>query len=94
MLHYNVYSLCLYPSLSLSLFLSLSLSLTQVFDIVLNNYHKVVSNLDIFARVGKAIAHDEVTRFTIENGQLLVGDRVSDFDGTLRVEFAKVSYSV
>lgn len=62
----------------------------QIFDIVLNKRHRVVSNLDIFAKVGKAIAHDEVTRFTIENGQLLVGDQVSDFDGTLTVEFSKV----
>lgn len=62
----------------------------QVFDIVLNKRHRVVSNLDIFAKVGKAIAHDEITRFTIENGQLLVGDQVSDFDGTLTVEFSKV----
>ena len=62
----------------------------QVFDIVLNKRHRVVSNLDIFAKVGKAIAHDEVTRFTIDNGQLLVGDQVSDFDGTLTVEFSKV----
>ena len=61
-----------------------------MFDIVLNKRHKVVSNLDIFAKVGKAIAHDEITRFTIENGQLLVGDQVSDFDGTLTVEFSKV----
>ena len=62
----------------------------QIFDIVLNKRHKVVSNLDIYAKVGKAIAHDEVTRFTIENGQLLVGDQVSDFEGTLTVEFSKV----
>ena len=62
----------------------------QIFDIVLNKRHKVVSNLDIFAKVGKANAHDEVTKFTIENGQLLVGDQVSDFDGTLTVEFSKV----
>ena len=66
----------------------------QIFDIVLNKRHKVVSNLDIFAKVGKAIAHDEVTRFTIENGQLLVGDQVSDFDGTLTVEFSKVRIDV
>jgi hypothetical protein len=66
----------------------------QIFDIVLNKRHKVVSNLDIFAKVGKAIAHDEVTRFTIENGQLLVGDQVSDFDGTLTVEFSKVKIDI
>ena len=62
----------------------------QIFDIVLNKRHRVISNLDIFSKVGKAIAHDEVTRFTIENGQLLVVDQVSDFDGTLTVEFSKV----
>jgi len=61
-----------------------------VFDIVLNRQHVVVPRLDIFAKVGKAAAHDEVIPFSIGNGQLRVTGESSDFDGTLSVEFAKV----
>ena len=57
---------------------------------ILNKQHKVVSNLDIFARVGKAAGHDEVTAFKIQNGQLIVNEEASNFKGTLTVEFAKV----
>ena len=59
---------------------------------VLNHHHTVVPNLDIFAKVGKAAAHDELIPFTIENGQLLVGEDSSDFDGTLNIEFSKVLF--
>ena len=52
----------------------------------------MVPNLDIFAKVGKAAAHDELIPFTVENGQLLVGEDASDFDGTLNIEFSKVSF--
>lgn len=58
---------------------------------VLNKKHNVVSNLDIFAKVGKAAAHDEITKFKIQDGQLLVHEESSNFRGTLTVEFAKVS---
>ena len=40
--------------------------------------------------MGKAAAHDEVTHFTIEEGELLVNGESSVFKGTLTVEFAKV----
>lgn len=50
-----------------------------------------VSNLDIFAKVGKAAAHDELIPFTIESGQLLIGEDSSEFDGILTIEFSKVS---
>lgn len=64
----------------------------KVFDVVLNKQHTIIPNLDIFARVGKAAAHDEVTRFKILNGQLLVQEESSPFKGTLSVEFSKGSY--
>lgn len=57
---------------------------------VLNKKHKIVSDLDIFAKVGKAAAHDEVTKFKIQNGRLTVEDESSAFRGTLSVEFSKV----
>ena len=62
----------------------------QVFDVVLNRQHLVVPNLDIFAKVGGAAAHDEIVTFSVEKGQLLVGGETSDFGGVLSVEFAKV----
>lgn len=57
---------------------------------VLNKKHNIISDLDIFARVGRAAAHDEVTKFKISNGQLIVQEETSNFKGTLSVEFAKV----
>ena len=63
---------------------------SQVFDLVLNKEHVVVSDLDIFARAGGAAAHDEVTRFRIEDGQLEVMGEASEFGGVLSVEFSKV----
>ena len=61
----------------------------QVFDIVLNG-HVAVPSMDIFAKVGKAAAHDEIIPFSVHNRQLHVLGESSDFDGTLSVEFAKV----
>ena len=57
---------------------------------VLNKKHTVIPNLDIFEKVGKAAAHDEVTRFKIQDGQLIVAGESSSFRGTLTVEFSKV----
>lgn len=50
-----------------------------------------ISDLDIFSSVGKAAAHDVVLPFSIRDGQLSVEGETSDFDGTLSVEFAKVT---
>ena len=57
---------------------------------MLLNGHIGIADLDIFARVGKAAAHDEVVPFWIQDGKLSVGGETSDFDGTLNLEFAKV----
>ena len=58
---------------------------------VLNKKHVIISSLDIFSRVGKAAAYDEVTSFTVDSGSLTVQGETSSFRGTLSVEFAKVS---
>lgn len=63
---------------------------SKVFDVVLNKRHTVVSDLDIFARVGRAAAYDEITKFQILDGELIVLDETSNFKGTLSVEFSKV----
>lgn len=61
----------------------------KVFDIVLNSQHTVLKDFDIFARVGKAAALDEVVPFTVQGSHLTVAGETSDFDGNLRVEFLK-----
>lgn len=40
----------------------------KVFDVVLNGDHTIVSDLDIFEKVGKGIAHDEYVPFKIAKG--------------------------
>ena len=49
-----------------------------------------MQHLDIFSKVGRGVAHDEIIPFSIRDGQLVINDETSDFDGTLVVEFAKV----
>ena len=95
---YNRHSCVLPPLLLLAYFemilryhtCATLLSSIQVFDIVLNGLVAVPS-LDIFSKVGKAAAHDEIVPFSVGNGQLHVSGESSDFGGTLSVEFAKVS---
>jgi len=60
----------------------------KVFDVVVNDL-PVVTELDIFAKVGRAIAHDEVIPFSIRGGKLRIHDEASDFDGKLTVQFVK-----
>lgn len=63
--------------------------LVKVFDVFLNEHH-IIPDLDIFAKVGRAAAYDEVVPFSIKDGTLHVGMETSAFDGTLTLEFAKV----
>jgi hypothetical protein len=63
----------------------------KVFDVVLNNDHSIVSDLDIYAMVGHGVAYDEVVPFSINDGMLRVQGEDSAFDGTLRVDFIKGS---
>ena len=43
----------------------------SVFDIVLNGDLTVASDLDIFERVGRGVAHDEVVQFTIQDNKIM-----------------------
>ena len=47
-------------------------AMQKVFDVVLNNDHSIVSDLDIFAMVGHGVAHDEIIPFSISDGMLRV----------------------
>lgn len=64
----------------------------QVFDVVLNGHITVVDGLDIFAKVGRGVAHDEIIPFSIQNGQLQYGTETVPFTGKLNIEFVKVNF--
>ncbi|XP_066594545.1 malectin-A-like [Prorops nasuta] len=62
----------------------------KVFDVVLNGDHTVVTDLDIYERVGRGIAHDEYIPFKVQDGKLMYNDEESDIlAGKIRVEFIK-----
>lgn len=53
----------------------------------------MVSNLDIFAQVGRGTAHDEYVYFTMSNGKLYYKENASDIrNNMVRLEFIKGSY--
>lgn len=61
-----------------------------MFDVTLNGVHTVVSYLDIFDKVGRAVAHDEYIPFKVKKGKILVNNEESDVHGKkVRVEFIK-----
>uniref|UniRef100_A0A1B6DUX0 Malectin domain-containing protein n=1 Tax=Clastoptera arizonana TaxID=38151 RepID=A0A1B6DUX0_9HEMI len=62
----------------------------KVFDIVLNGDHTIVTDLDIFDRVGRGIAHDEYVPFSVSRGRLYYNEEESDIrGGKILVEFIK-----
>lgn len=61
----------------------------KVFDVVLNGVHTVVSDLDIFAKVGKGVAHDEHIPFRVRGNKIIVNGEESEHDGKIKVEFIK-----
>ncbi|KAH8041984.1 hypothetical protein HPB51_019725 [Rhipicephalus microplus] len=61
----------------------------KVFDVVLNGQHTVVADLDIHARVGRGVAHDEYIAFSIKGNKLRINDEESTHDGKIKVEFIK-----
>lgn len=56
----------------------------------LNGHTIVIKDLDIFAKVGKATAHEEYVEFEVRNNQLYTNDESFVFNGILSVEFLKV----
>lgn len=62
----------------------------KVFDVVLNGDHTIVSDLDIFEKVGRGMAYDEYVPYKIVKGRLVYGSEESDIrGGKIRVEFIK-----
>lgn len=57
------------------------------------NGHVVLRDLDIFSKVGRGVAHDELIPFTIKGGKLKIADEISDYDGLFSVKFVKVEHA-
>ena len=66
----------------------------QVFDVVLNGDLTIASDLDIFDRVGRGVAHDEYIEFEVKDQKIMYeGDESELTMGQMRVEFIKVHIS-
>lgn len=64
----------------------------KVFQVVLNDEHVLIDELDIFAKVGRSSAHDEYFPFQIKNGRLVVKGRSSSYSGLLKVTFQRIDH--
>lgn len=62
----------------------------KVFDVMLNGQITIIDGLDIFAKVGRGVAHDEIIPFSIKNGILRVRDETTSLNGKLLIEFVKL----
>ena len=72
-------------------FLSMNFLTFKVFDVVLNGDLTIASDLDVFERVGRGVAHDEYIEFEVKSGKILFeGDETEITRGKMRVEFIKV----
>ncbi|XP_053673016.1 malectin-A [Anopheles nili] len=61
----------------------------KVFDVLLNR-HTILSDLDIFALVGKGTAHDEYIFFSVSRGRLYLTEESSEIrGGIVKLEFLK-----
>ena len=62
----------------------------KVFDVVLNGDLTVNSDLDVFEKVGRGVAHDEYVEFSVENNKIIYQGEESEISaGKIRVEFIK-----
>ena len=50
-----------------------------MFNVRLGNLD-IVENLDIFGKVGRAVAHDEIIPFRVKNKKLIVNGRKDDIE--------------
>lgn len=57
----------------------------------INGEHTVVHELDIFSKVGRGVAHDEIIPFSVRNGKLKVNGEMSTIiDQKISLDFIKV----
>ncbi len=62
----------------------------KVFDIAIND-NIAVEGLDIFGKVGRGVAHDEIIPFQIRQNKLILNGKASPFSSEIRVDFVKVN---
>lgn len=62
----------------------------KVFDVMLNGQVNIVDGLDIFAKVGRGVAYDEMIPFNVKNGIVRVRDETVPLNGKLVIEFVKL----
>jgi len=62
----------------------------KVFDVTLNDV-VVVDSLDIFDKVGRGVAHDEVIPFHIRKNKIIINGKSEPFNNEIKVEFVKVN---
>lgn len=60
----------------------------KVFDVALNDAI-VLKDLDIYANVGRGVAHDEIIPFQVRKNKLVVEGKSYPFNGEIKVEFIK-----
>uniref|UniRef100_A0A915IXC0 Conserved oligomeric Golgi complex subunit 7 n=1 Tax=Romanomermis culicivorax TaxID=13658 RepID=A0A915IXC0_ROMCU len=63
----------------------------KVFSVALND-RPIVNDIDVFAKVGKAVAYDEIVPFTIKNRKMTLNGESFDFDGTFTLTFLQGEY--
>ncbi|XP_065575493.1 malectin-like isoform X2 [Artemia franciscana] len=64
----------------------------KVFGVLLNNRHRVISDLDIYEKVGKAVAHDEYIPFSVQNGKMNFNGESSTVYDSFRLDFLKDTF--
>ena len=62
----------------------------KVFDVALND-QIVLEELDIFAKVGRGVAQDEIVPFQVRSNKLIINGKTTAFNNEIRVDFLKVS---
>jgi hypothetical protein len=60
----------------------------KVFDVALND-DIVVKDLDIFEKVGRGVAHDEIIPFQVRQNKIIINGKGSNFNNEIKVEFVK-----
>ena len=60
----------------------------KVFDVALNDV-VVIKELDIFAKVGRGVAHDEVVGFKVRSNKIIIEGKSQPFTNDVRVDFVK-----
>ena len=60
----------------------------KVFDVALNDAI-VIKDLDIYANVGRGVAHDEIIPFQVRKNKLIVEGKSYPFNGEITVAFIK-----